>query len=180
VSAAAVAFGANLGDPERAFAEALASLVVRPGVRVRGVSSLWRSEAWGRTDQPDFLNGVALLETPLPPRALLELLVAEEGRAGRVRGERWGPRTLDLDLVFVDDETREEPGLELPHPRLAERSFVLEPLAEVAADWRHPRTGLGVAEMRAALRASGAWTTCARVDGSRLGVVAPREPACRS
>jgi 2-amino-4-hydroxy-6-hydroxymethyldihydropteridine diphosphokinase len=177
---AAIGFGGNLGDPERAFAAALDALRARRDVRVVGTSSLWRSDPWGGVEQPAYLNGVALVRTTLDARVLLDRLLEEEARAGRVRGERWGPRCLDLDLLFHGDAVLAEPGLRVPHPRLAERSFVLEPLAEVAAGWRHPRTGRDVAGMLDALRGSPSWTGCTRIAGSALGRDGTRETACRT
>lgn len=178
MSIAAVAFGANLGDADRTFAAALAALLATGDIRLEAGSSLWRAAPWGRTDQPEFLNAAALFSTSLDAQSLLARLRAREDAALRDRRELWGPRTLDLDLLFFDDEIRAEADLELPHPRLATRSFVLEPLAEVAASWRHPVTGKDIATMRRELVESGGWTECIRVDGSRLGT-AP-EPACRS
>jgi 2-amino-4-hydroxy-6-hydroxymethyldihydropteridine diphosphokinase len=176
---AAVGFGANLGRVERTFATALDAIAAHEAARVEAVSSLWKSAAWGRTDQPDFLNGVALVSTGLDPEALLAFLRVLEDRAGRTRDERWGPRTLDLDLLFFGEVVREDAALSLPHPRLAERSFVLEPLVEIAPHWRHPVLGKSASALRADLQAGGAWTPCARVDGSRLGTVR-EEPACLS
>ena len=175
---AAVGFGGNLGRPEVAFAAALAALAADPAVEVCAVSSLWRSAPWGGVPQPEFLNGVALLETDHAPRALLRELLAIETRAGRVRDGRWGPRTLDLDLLFHGDEKCSEEGLWIPHPRMEERSFVLAPLAEVAPTWRHPGSGRTTAEALDRLRASSVWTPCARVEGSRLGAAPTGETAC--
>ena len=106
-------------------------------------STLRETEPVGYLDQPSFLNGAAQLETALPPRELLERLLEIESRLGRVRGEgpRFGPRTIDLDLLLYGDETIDEPGLTVPHPRLAERRFALEPLAELAPGLEIP--GLG-------------------------------------
>ena len=99
------------------------------------MSTLRETEPVGRLDQPRFLNGAVAVATTLPPRALLERLLAVERELGRERGgPRFGPRTIDLDLLLYGDETVEEPGLTVPHPRLAERRFVLEPLAELAPD----------------------------------------------
>ncbi|MFN8177327.1 MAG: 2-amino-4-hydroxy-6-hydroxymethyldihydropteridine diphosphokinase [bacterium] len=178
MTTAAVALGANLGEPAGAFRGALASLAAQDGIDVVAVSSLWRSAPWGREDQPEFLNGVALLSTSLSPRALLDVLLREEERAGRVRDVRWGPRPLDLDLLFHGTAMLERPDLTLPHPRLAERSFVLEPLAEVAPDWRHPGSGRSAVELRDELRRSSAWTACTRLEGTRLDAGAALEPAC--
>jgi 2-amino-4-hydroxy-6-hydroxymethyldihydropteridine diphosphokinase len=128
-----VALGANLGDRERTLREAVDALRAEDGVQVVAVSTLRETEPVGVGEQPLFLNGALELETTLPPRALLDRLLAVEQRFGRVRvPEEHGPRTLDLDLLLYDDEEIEEPGLTVPHPRLHERRFVLEPLAELA------------------------------------------------
>jgi 2-amino-4-hydroxy-6-hydroxymethyldihydropteridine diphosphokinase len=143
VVTAFVGIGANLGEPERQIAAALDQLAAEEGIELVAVSSLRETEPVGYLDQPNFLNGVAQLETALPPVALLERLLAIEARLGRVRGEgpRFGPRTIDLDLLVYGDRTVEEPGLSVPHPRLAERRFALEPLAELAPGLEIP--GLG-------------------------------------
>jgi 2-amino-4-hydroxy-6-hydroxymethyldihydropteridine diphosphokinase len=138
-----VGIGSNLGEPERQIAAALAELAAEEGIELVAVSTLRETEPVGYLDQPSFLNGAAEFETDLPPRELLERLLAIEARLGRVRGEgpRFGPRTIDLDLLVYGDETIEEPGLVVPHPRLAERRFALEPLAELAPGLDVP--GLG-------------------------------------
>lgn len=128
---AALGFGGNLGNPVAAFAGALRALDAHPEVAVLRLSSVWRTAPWGKLDQPEFLNMAALVETSLPPRALLAFCLDLERRAGRERGERWGPRTLDIDILSYGDEQIDEPGLQLPHPRMAERAFVLGPLAEI-------------------------------------------------
>jgi 2-amino-4-hydroxy-6-hydroxymethyldihydropteridine diphosphokinase len=121
-----IGLGSNLGDREATIEAALAGL---PGVV--GVSRLRETDPVGRVDQPPFLNGVARLETELAPRELLDTLLALERGLGRERHERWGPRTIDLDLLLYGTEVVDEPGLTVPHPRLHERRFVLEPLAEL-------------------------------------------------
>ena len=121
-----VGLGANLGEREATIRAAVASL---PGVVA--VSSFRETDPVGRTDQPKFLNGVAALETGLSARELLDVLLSVERELGRERRERWGPRTIDLDLLLYGGETVEEPGLTVPHPRLHERRFALEPLAEL-------------------------------------------------
>jgi 2-amino-4-hydroxy-6-hydroxymethyldihydropteridine diphosphokinase len=176
VTRAAVGFGANLGAPAEAFAAALAALEAA-GARAVARSSLWRSAPWGVEDQPDFLNGVALVEVGGGAAELLARLRQIEVEGGREPGLRWGPRVLDLDLLWFGDAVLEEGGLAVPHPRLAERSFVLEPAVEVAPDWRHP-SGRTVLELRDALREGHAWTACLRVPDSRLGDPVP-EAACR-
>jgi 2-amino-4-hydroxy-6-hydroxymethyldihydropteridine diphosphokinase len=127
-----IGLGANLGDREATIRQALALLEAHGDVELEAVSSLRETDPVGYEDQPRFLNGAAALWTELSPRALLELLQDVERRLGRDRsGPRWGPRTVDLDLLLYDGETVNEPGLQIPHPRLAERRFVLEPLAEL-------------------------------------------------
>jgi 2-amino-4-hydroxy-6-hydroxymethyldihydropteridine diphosphokinase len=128
-----VGLGANLGDRERSLRAALAALAAEDGIEVAGVSTFRETEPVGVGEQPLFLNGVVALETTLSAGELLDRLLAVEQRFGRVRtpGDH-GPRTLDLDLLLYGGETIDEPGLTVPHPRLHERRFVLEPLAEVA------------------------------------------------
>jgi 2-amino-4-hydroxy-6-hydroxymethyldihydropteridine diphosphokinase len=125
--------GANLGDRERALRAAVGALAAEHGVELVAVSTLRDTEPFGVDEQPRFLNGVVALDTSLPARELLDLLLALEQRFGRVRvpGEH-GPRTLDLDLLLYGGEEIDEPGLTVPHPRLHERRFVLEPLGELA------------------------------------------------
>jgi 2-amino-4-hydroxy-6-hydroxymethyldihydropteridine diphosphokinase len=128
-----VGLGANLGDREATIRRAVELLAATAGIEVVGVSTLRETDPVGYADQPRFLNGVAALETELGPRELLDRLLAVERELGRVRGEgpRFGPRTIDLDLLLHGDEVVDEPGLVVPHPRLAERRFVLEPLHEL-------------------------------------------------
>jgi 2-amino-4-hydroxy-6-hydroxymethyldihydropteridine diphosphokinase len=135
VTRAFVGLGANLGDREGTIRAALEELDATDGISVVAVSTLRETEPVGVGPQPLFLNGVAQLETSLSARELLDQLLETERRFGRVRvpGEH-GPRTLDLDLLLYGDEQIEEPGLTVPHPRLHERSFVLEPLAELNAE----------------------------------------------
>ena len=129
---AAVGLGANLGDVARSVRDAIDALGQLPGTRLVQASRLYRTPAWGVTAQPDFINAVALLDTGLSARALLEALLDIERVHGRVRieGERWGPRILDLDLLLHGDAIIDEPGLRLPHPHLHERAFALMPLLE--------------------------------------------------
>ena len=143
MTTAFVGIGSNLGEPERQIAAALEELAAEDGIELVAASTLRETEPVGYLDQPSFLNGAAQLETALPPRELLERLLEIESRLGRVSGEgpRFGPRTIDLDLLLYGDETIDEPGLTVPHPRLAERRFALEPLAELAPGLEIP--GLG-------------------------------------
>ena len=121
-----VGVGANLGDREATIRAAISAL---PGVVA--VSALRETEPVGVVDQPPFLNGAVALETELASGELLDALLAIERELGRERRERWGPRTIDLDLLLYGDETIDEPGLTVPHPRLHERRFALEPLLEL-------------------------------------------------
>jgi len=128
-----VGLGANLGDRERTLRTAVEALASKPQIEILGVSSLRETEPVGPiTEQPRFLNGAVALETSLSARSLLALLLEIEAAYGRVReGRAGGPRTLDLDLLLYGEERIDEPGLQVPHPRLHERAFVLEPLAEL-------------------------------------------------
>jgi 2-amino-4-hydroxy-6-hydroxymethyldihydropteridine diphosphokinase len=138
-----VALGSNLGDREATIRAGLAELDATPGVEVAAVSTLVETEPVGYVDQPRFLNGAAALETTLPARGLLDVLLAVEARFGRRREgvPAQGPRTLDLDLLLYESEEIDEPGLRIPHPRLHERRFVLEPLAELDASLEVPGKG---------------------------------------
>lgn len=129
-----IGLGGNLGDPRAAMASALDALDADYDTHVVAVSSLYRTPPWGVTDQPDFLNAVAELSTALAPRALLELCLSVERSLHRVRDRRWGPRSIDLDLLDFGQRVISEPGLEIPHPRLTGRAFVLVPLAELAPE----------------------------------------------
>ncbi len=131
-----VGLGSNLGDREETIRAALAAL---PGVVA--VSELRETDPVGVVDQPAFLNGAAALETRLSPRELLDTLLAVEQQLGRERRERWGPRTIDLDLLLYGAETVSEPGLTVPHPRLHERRFALEPLVELDPELAIPGRG---------------------------------------
>jgi 2-amino-4-hydroxy-6-hydroxymethyldihydropteridine diphosphokinase len=135
--------GSNLGDREAALEGALGRLEAR-GFRVTRKSSLWLTEPVGGPPQGLFLNAVAEGETTLRPQQLLEACLAVEREMGRVRAERNGPRTIDVDVLFFGSERCSSPGLVIPHPRLHERRFVLEPLAEIAPGFVHPVLGLTV------------------------------------
>jgi len=128
-----VGLGSNLGDPRAQIERALAALRAEEGVEVVAVSTLRETDPVGYEDQPRFLNCAAELRTELSARELLDRLLAIELRLGRVRGEgpRFGPRTIDLDLLLHGDDVVNEPGVAVPHPRLHERRFALEPLAEL-------------------------------------------------
>jgi 2-amino-4-hydroxy-6-hydroxymethyldihydropteridine diphosphokinase len=127
-----VGLGANIGSRRATLKRALELLDEEDGIEVVAVSRFRETDPVGFVDQPRFLNAAAALETDLPPRELLDRLLAVERALGRTRdGPRFGPRTVDLDLLLYDEERVDEPGLEVPHPRLHERRFALEPLAEL-------------------------------------------------
>jgi len=152
VERAYIGLGANLGDREAALHAALAALRANPGIEVVAVSRVRETEPWGLAEQPPFLNAAAALETTLSPRGLMDALLAVERDLGRTRaGPRWGPRTIDLDLLLFGDEVIDEPGLTVPHPRLAERLFVLEPLNDLDPALVVPGAG-GLASLLARLQ----------------------------
>jgi 2-amino-4-hydroxy-6-hydroxymethyldihydropteridine diphosphokinase len=133
VARAYVGLGANLGDREATIRRAVELLGEQDGIEVLAVSTLRETDPVGVEDQPRFLNGAAAIETTLGPGELLGVLLGVERVLGRVRdGVRFGPRTIDLDLLLYGDETLDDPGLTVPHPRLHERRFALEPLTELA------------------------------------------------
>jgi 2-amino-4-hydroxy-6-hydroxymethyldihydropteridine diphosphokinase len=138
-----VAFGANLGDVRRTVTDALAVLREHGAFTEVTVSRLYRTRAVGPA-QPDYLNGAFRARTALGPHEVLAVLHAVEQRFGRERRQVWGPRTLDLDLLFHDDAILATPELTLPHPRIDERGFVLAPLADLDPHWAHPVTGRSV------------------------------------
>ncbi len=128
---AALAFGGNLGDPVAAFAGALQGLRDHPAITLGRLSSIYRTPPWGKTDQPEFLNMAALVETSLAPQDLLAFCLELERAGGRERRERWGPRTLDIDILTYGEAVIDQARLQIPHPRIPERAFVLTPLAEI-------------------------------------------------
>jgi 2-amino-4-hydroxy-6-hydroxymethyldihydropteridine diphosphokinase len=134
---ALLALGGNVGDVRATLDRAVAMLCEGGGVRLLARSSDYRTPPWGVTDQPAFVNACLRIETSLAPRALLARAQTVERELGRDRGkeQRWGPRTIDIDLIAYDDVRCEEPDLALPHPRALERAFVMVPLADIAPDW---------------------------------------------
>jgi 2-amino-4-hydroxy-6-hydroxymethyldihydropteridine diphosphokinase len=141
MSKAFVGIGSNLGDREAHVKSALELLAADQGIDVVAVSELRETDPVGPVEQGRFVNGAVLLETELSPRELLGRLLTIEGRLERVRNERFGPRTIDLDLLVYGDAVVDEPGLTVPHPRLHERRFALEPLADLAPDLVVPGRG---------------------------------------
>ena len=138
-----IGLGGNLGDAVRTLGSALASLDALPETRLVAVSSPWRTAPVGGIEQADFVNAVAAIETTLPASTLLEAMFVIERAHGRdrAREQRWGPRTLDLDLLLHGEQMIDVDGLQVPHPRMAERAFVLVPLAEIAPDLSLPGFG---------------------------------------
>lgn len=151
----AIALGSNLGDSQGIFSAALQVLNSTPGVAVLKVSSWYRTKPVGGIPQPDYLNGCALLQGQLLPHQLLKTLLSVEAKFGRVRGERWGARSIDLDLLLYGDLIIETSELELPHPRMSERAFVLVPLAEIAPHWIEPVSGKAIAQLLQEVDCSG-------------------------
>jgi len=151
---AAIALGSNIGDSASILMDALQALDQHPQISLVRHSSWYRTVPVGPV-QDDFLNGCALLETDLAADALLELLLNTEQDFGRIRVEHWGPRSLDLDLILYGDEVIATERLQVPHPRLAERSFVLTPLAEIAPEWIEPTSGKTISELASQLGEEG-------------------------
>ena len=152
---ALIGLGANLGDRAEQIRSAWHLLGKAAGVRLLALSSLHQTEpVGGPPNQPDYLNAAGLLETTLGPEELLDALERVESALGRVRNERWGPRTIDLDLLLFGGLRLETERLSLPHPRMTERLFVLIPAAEIAPTMRHPITGQTIIQMRTDLQTS--------------------------
>lgn len=146
--------GSNLGDSLQTLESALTTLADIVAIDLEARSH-WYVTAPVGPPQPDFLNGCALLATTLTPQALLATLLEIEQQFGRIRQERWGPRSLDLDLLLFDDLVLETDTLTLPHPRMSERAFVLVPLAEIAPDWVEPVSGKAIADLVQGVDCSG-------------------------
>lgn len=142
VSTAYIGIGSNLDGPVEQVCRARDALAGLPGTRLVAFSPLYRNPALGPGEQPDYVNGVAVIETKLGPHALLDALLAIEANQGRTRGtDRWQPRTIDLDLLVYGDRVIDDERLTIPHPGIRERAFVLRPLADVARDLRVPGIG---------------------------------------
>ena len=150
----AIALGSNLGDSRSILVSAIDWLQMHPQIEVLAVSSWYRTKPIG-PPQPDYLNGCVTIRTSLTPLELLRVLQAIEAKFGRVRQERWGARTLDLDLLLYETQIIDALTLQLPHPRMVERAFVLVPLAEIAPDWIEPRSGQSIAVLANKLKCSG-------------------------
>lgn len=142
----AIALGSNLGNSSEIVKAALAQLDAMPQIAVAGVSRWYRTKAVG-PPQPDYTNGCAILHTDLTPQDLMTVLLNVEKDFGRERREKWGARTLDLDLLLYEDYILHLPNLVVPHPRMCDRAFVMVPLAEIAADWIHPTSGYPISQL---------------------------------
>jgi len=162
---AGIALGSNLGDPAKNVTRALERLAQIPEIELLRKSRLYRSEPWGEPDQAEFVNAAAVISTTKTARDLLRTLREEEKAAGPREARRWGPRTLDLDLLWYGTEISADPDLTLPHPEMARRTFVLMPLVEIAPDWRHPQTDETPQQMLLALERSGEATRCVPLSG---------------
>jgi 2-amino-4-hydroxy-6-hydroxymethyldihydropteridine diphosphokinase len=142
----AVALGSNIGDSQTILEAAIETLAQTPGIFLEARSNWYKTKAVG-PPQPDYLNGCVTLYVEMLPQQLLEILLGIEQQFGRVRQERWGPRILDLDLLLFDDFIVDTPKLQIPHPRMRDRAFVLVPLAEIAPDWIEPVSGCVIKEL---------------------------------
>ncbi|NJR75564.1 MAG: 2-amino-4-hydroxy-6-hydroxymethyldihydropteridine diphosphokinase [Scytonema sp. CRU_2_7] len=142
----AIALGSNLGDSRSILEAATETLAQTPGIILKAKSSWYKTKAVG-PPQPDYINGAVILQVEMIPQLLLKTLLQIENKFGRVRQERWGARTLDLDLLLYNDLILNTPNLQVPHPRMRERAFVLVPLAEIAPDWVEPISGCAIKEL---------------------------------
>lgn len=150
----AIALGSNMGDSQKTLESALQRLDEIPHIQVKSYSSWYKTTPIGPS-QAEFLNGCAVLEVGLAPHDLLNTLLKIEDEFGRVRQERWGPRTLDLDLILYDNLVLNTPNLTIPHPEMLNRAFVLVPLAEIAPNMIEPQSGLSIRELLAKVEQSG-------------------------
>jgi dihydroneopterin aldolase/2-amino-4-hydroxy-6-hydroxymethyldihydropteridine diphosphokinase len=144
---AVIALGSNMGESRKLIADAVQQFCDGADFRNVRVSSLLVTKPYGYTQQPDFLNGVMLVDTLLPAHELLDFMQAIEQKAHRTREIHWGPRTLDLDLIFYGDQVIQDAQLIVPHPDLEQRDFVLRPLCEIAPFYRHPISGMTAAQL---------------------------------
>ncbi|RVT98072.1 2-amino-4-hydroxy-6-hydroxymethyldihydropteridine diphosphokinase [Mucilaginibacter limnophilus] len=143
--------GSNLGEREALLKQAI-QLISNEIAPVQRVSSVYETQSWGKTDEPDYLNQVVLIDTEEPAKAILDKILAIEREMGRERRERWGARVIDIDILFYGDEIIEQPGLHVPHPRLHERRFTLEPLDEIATHFVHPIFGKTISQLKTLLK----------------------------
>ena len=152
---ALIAIGSNLGDRVANVKKAVLRAADEVKATLVFMSSFYETEPWGIKEQGPFMNAVMGVDTELPPAALLAHLKSVEAGMGRQEAERWGPRVIDLDIIFYDGLVMDENGLTIPHPAAADRAFVMVPLAEIAPDFIHPVTGRGVSDIAKSLDSSG-------------------------
>jgi 2-amino-4-hydroxy-6-hydroxymethyldihydropteridine diphosphokinase len=143
--------GSNLGDRQGFLQQAITFIAAEIAPIVKR-SSIYETEAWGKTDEPNYLNQVIQLKTDIAPRVLLEKVLAIEHELGRKRMEKWGSRTIDIDILFYGDQVVEEPGLNIPHPQLHNRRFTLSPLEEIAPELLHPVLHKNISELKSELK----------------------------
>lgn len=154
VNTCAIALGSNLGDSHSILEAALKALSQTPGIDLQACSHWYQTVPVG-PPQPDYLNGCALIQVDHSPQALLDILLRIEAQFGRVHRQRWGPRLLDLDLLLYENLVLDTPTLQLPHPRMHERAFVLVPLAEILPNGVEPVSGKAIAELLQAVDCTG-------------------------
>ncbi len=142
----AIGLGSNLGDSLLILEAAIETLVQTSGIKLLAKSNWYRTKPIG-PPQPDYLNGCVIVQVEMIPELLLERLLKIENKFGRVRNERWGARTLDLDILLYGSQVIDTPKLQVPHPRMCDRAFVLVPLAEIAPDWVEPVSGFAIKEL---------------------------------
>lgn len=148
-----LSLGSNIGDRWAYFSAAINKLQEK--IEDINKSSIYETKPWGKTDQPSFLNMCVSGRTTLEPDQLLRFLKSIEAESGRSHAEKWGPREIDIDILFYEDEILDKDGLKIPHPHIAERAFVLVPLAEVAPDFVHPVLKKTVSELAGSIGSSG-------------------------
>ncbi|AIE73732.1 MULTISPECIES: 2-amino-4-hydroxy-6-hydroxymethyldihydropteridine diphosphokinase [unclassified Synechocystis] len=153
---AVVGLGGNVGPVVENLQGAIAELSLVQGIEVERCSSWYRSHAFG-PPQPDYINGCVTLRVCLSPQQLLQVLLTIEQKFGRIRLEKWGPRTLDLDLIFYGDRQLKQANLEIPHPQMRFRPFVLVPLREIAPDWIDPRSGKTITQLAELVDCTTVW-----------------------
>lgn len=179
MTSAYVGLGSNLGDRRRCLGEALARLSQCPGIQVAEVSPLYETDPVGVLDQPRFLNAAARIPSSLTPRELLSTLLDVERQMGRIRTRKWGPRTIDLDLLLFGASVIRQKGLMVPHPHLEERPFVLAPLCDLDESLIHPRLNRTVGELYRELCGESPLRPAGRLDW-KSGELLPQSPSPRA